>query len=76
MKAWITAGLLLCLTTAGWAAGDDFRREGNKIVNREALEGHPPPALQVTGWMNTNGKPLTFEELKGKVVVIDFWGTW
>jgi thiol-disulfide isomerase/thioredoxin len=26
--------------------------------------------------MNLNGKKITLEELKGKVVVIDFWATW
>ncbi len=42
-----------------------------------AKEGKPAPALQVAGWMNTPGNtPLTLEQLRGKVVVIDFWGTW
>jgi len=35
------------------------------------------PPLQLTQWMNTpDGKPLKLENLRGKVVVIDFWGTW
>ena len=42
-----------------------------------AKEGKPAPALEVAGWMNTpDNKPLTLEQLRGKVVVIDFWGTW
>lgn len=39
-----------------------------------ALEGKPAPDLQVSGWVN--GKPLKLSDLKGKVVVLDFWATW
>jgi thiol-disulfide isomerase/thioredoxin len=38
-----------------------------------ALEGKPMPPLQLTGWLNGTVKP---EELKGKVVVVDFYATW
>lgn len=38
-----------------------------------ALEGKPMPALSVTNWLN-GGVKLT--ELKGKVVVVDFYATW
>ena len=38
------------------------------------MQGKPAPALAVTGWLNT--KPLTLADLKGKIVVIDFWATW
>jgi thiol-disulfide isomerase/thioredoxin len=30
----------------------------------------------VKDWLNTDGKALKLEDLKGKVVVLDFWGTW
>jgi hypothetical protein len=57
---------------------DDFRRErGSEGVSpKDALEGKAPPVLQVSGWMNTGGKALKLEDLKGKVVILDFWGTW
>ena len=45
--------------------------------NREAidaLQGKPAPALSVTNWLNS--KPLTAADLKGKIVVLDFWATW
>lgn len=61
-------------------AGDkvDLPRERGKPTDaqKNALEGKVPPKLEVSGWLNTDGKPLTWESLRGKVVVIDFWGTW
>ena len=38
------------------------------------LIGQPAPALQIESW--TNGSPLTADELKGKVVLLDFWAIW
>ncbi len=52
-------------------------RKGNATdALKDALEGKTPPKLDVSGWLNSNGKPLTWDALRGKVVVIDFWGTW
>jgi thiol-disulfide isomerase/thioredoxin len=36
--------------------------------------GKPAPELQVAEWVK--GKPVTLAELKGKVVLLDFWGLW
>ncbi|MGE5293310.1 MAG: redoxin domain-containing protein, partial [Solirubrobacterales bacterium] len=36
--------------------------------------GKPAPELQVAEWVK--GEPVTLAELKGKVVLLDFWGTW
>ena len=60
-----------------FAAGQavSFEREGPRAA-KDRLEGRPPPALEVRDWRNTQGVGLTLAELKGKVVVIDFWGTW
>ena len=38
-----------------------------------ALEGKKMPALDVTGWVNGEVKP---EDMKGKVVIVDFYATW
>jgi thiol-disulfide isomerase/thioredoxin len=40
----------------------------------DAMHGKPAPALAVKNWLNS--KPLTGEDLKGKIVVLDFWATW
>ena len=40
-----------------------------------ALLGRPAPELQrITGWKN--GEPIRLADLRGKVVVLDFWGYW
>jgi thiol-disulfide isomerase/thioredoxin len=36
--------------------------------------GDEAPAWTITDWVK--GKPLTAEDTKGKVVVLDFWATW
>lgn len=55
---------------------DGFPREDRNRGSKDALEGHAPPPLQVEGWLNVDGDSLQLSELRGKVVVIDFWGTW
>lgn len=47
--------------------------QANPEVNKLAV-GDPAPQLQVGHWINTKG--FTMEELKDKVVLIDFWATW
>ncbi len=39
------------------------------------LLGHPSPALDFT-WSNTPTPITSMADLKGKVVVVDFWATW
>jgi thiol-disulfide isomerase/thioredoxin len=45
---------------------------------RGALLGHPAPAMEITWLARTEGTPSwkTLADLKGKVVVLDFWATW
>jgi hypothetical protein len=70
--------VLACGLVSSAAAGnDDFARErkaGETV--KDSLEGKPPPALQVAGWMNTGGQALELKALRGKVVLLDFWGVW
>ena len=74
MKAKVIApAVALFALAAGSLLADDFKRE----QDLSAKEGKPAPALNATSWLNTpDNKGLDLESLKGKVVVIDFWGTW
>ncbi len=76
MKTLLRTALLVSLVLPAAASGDDFQREGKNRDVKDAMEGKAPPALNVENWINTDGKPLDLAALKGKVVVIDFWGTW
>ena len=58
------------------AQSDDFAREGKDRELKDRLEGQLSPALHANRWMNTDGKDLELSSLHGKVVLIDFWGTW
>ena len=44
---------------------------GKKLI---ALIGQKSPSIDVQDW--ANGSPLTADELKGKVVLLDFWAVW
>src|SRR4051812_44881764 len=60
------------------AGTDEFQRKGTKEqrADKDKLEGKTPPALKVFDWTNTGGKELALADLKGKVVLLYFWGFW
>lgn len=40
-------------------------------------EGQAPPELKSATWLNTaEGLPLSWDKLKGKVVLLDLWAYW
>ena len=51
------------------AHNDAMRLEASKAVK----EGNPAPDFTLT---DINGKPLTLSSLRGKYVILDFWGSW
>jgi thiol-disulfide isomerase/thioredoxin len=75
----LVLGLLMVVAGAAVSVGDDFSDafEGD-AKKRERLAGlqgaEQPPALEVTDWINAEA--ITLDDLKGKIVVLDFWATW
>ena len=68
---------ILVLTTAHSVAfsGDGPTLESSR--NRgaiDAMHGKPAPELKLKDWINS--KPLANADLRGKIVLLDFWATW
>jgi len=72
------AALVLSLLVGATVVAADLKdaAEGDPRRRSEVapLEGKPAPALAVTNWLN--GPGTTLADLKGKIVVLDFWATW
>ena len=69
-------------TAGAQDAKDDITREWSMEQDAErakkltALEGTSPPSLEkIASWANTDGA-MDWDDFKGKVVLIDFWGQW
>ncbi len=70
----LSVGVFLTfLITASAAEAPQVEANRNRAT-LDAMQGKPAPALAVKDWINS--KPLTMADLKGKIVVLDFWATW
>ena len=78
LAAVVLAGVLLIVVLAtGWAGGGNsgvttVGGNGGTVVYQA---GHRPPAPEFTGTTLTGSK-LSFSSYRGKVVVVNFWGSW
>ena len=64
------------LATAAAKGGGEFPDDWffpNRPTGLIAMQGKTAPALNVKNWI---GKAQRLSDLKGKVVVVDFWATW
>lgn len=69
----LIAGLLFAIP----AAAQDEKKEDKKDKPADPLEamiGKPAPDFE--GDFAINGKPTKLSDLKGKVVLVDFWAVW
>jgi len=76
LHRWAAASLFaLAFCSRASEFPDNWTWDDDKKVRAEhaKLEGKPMPALDLTGWINGQVKP---EDMKGKVVVVDFYATW
>lgn len=75
---WITLLVLALFSRASlagefprdWTFDDD---DDQTFAAHQAIVGKPMPALDVSNWINGEIKPA---DMKGKVIVIDFFATW
>jgi thiol-disulfide isomerase/thioredoxin len=65
-------GQLLVANRMSIAAYEGIKKQK---AAREAILVGKLPAIEATAWLNTDDGP-TWEALRGKVVLIDFWATW
>jgi len=67
------AGFTIPFTVAKRKGDLDLGTRAVPATGPVALKGKPAPELEVQ-WRP--GQHVTWEQLRGKVVVLDFWGTW
>lgn len=49
--------------------------QSQRPQNQGPFVGQPLPPLHASGWINS-AQPVTDADLKGKVVLVDYWATW
>jgi thiol-disulfide isomerase/thioredoxin len=72
MARLLSAALVLALV--GLAPAADDKDNDNAPDSHRALLGKPAP--EVGAAFTLNGKPAALSDLKGKVVLLDFWAVW
>lgn len=78
-KTGVTLGVTALLCSArpllGGEFPDDWTWDDEPGVRAEhaALEGKPMPKVNLAGWFNGT---ITAADIKGKVVIVDFFATW
>jgi thiol-disulfide isomerase/thioredoxin len=56
-------------------AKEGYWGEANQWAEHEKLIGKPMPKLDLSDWVDDK-KKLSADDMKGKIVVVDFWATW
>lgn len=51
-----------------------YRTQVSDVATQIGLIGHAAPEISVKEWMN--GPPVALADLRGRVVLLDFWATW
>ena len=72
MNSW--KGLLFCAVIAGIIVALLLRTDDRLNPQARSLIGNPAPDFR--GDFAINGAPIKLSDLRGKVVLLDFWATW
>ena len=64
----------LLITEHAFCADEPRLEKNDERAALNLMQGKTAPPLTVKNWINS--KPLKLEELKGKIVVLEFWATW
>lgn len=77
MKKQLTViALLLCMTAAAMAGCRQQAGNDGNSVSTTSLQSNAPEMAPDFSLKSIDGKTFTLSSLRGKVVVIDFWGSW
>jgi cytochrome c biogenesis protein CcmG/thiol:disulfide interchange protein DsbE len=60
-------GAVEALAKEGYWGKEDTWKDHSKLLNK------PMPRLELSGWVNSEVKAA---DMKGKIVVVDYWATW
>ena len=75
MKTWLYPILISLSLIVTSLRADAPQLENSRVRTQlDEMQGKPAPKLALKDWINS--KPLTLKDLKGKIIVLDFWATW
>ena len=73
MKVWI-AGTVFCLIAAGIGVGGALAQDILPVAGRHSVKmGESAPDFQL---QDLDGRLVALSDLRGKVVLLNFWATW
>ena len=76
LPAWLVAGIAFSVLAPAGAqdfSDDHFYSGADRNQGLKDLEGKPAPELVLDAWI---GEETSLSDLRGKVVIVDFWATW